>query len=1361
MATSLQNGSIVSFGNTPQAKDDTFLTNEDLTGVAYFDVMANDLGGNAKTLWSLDDSTSTGGIKPLDLLAQDAKAEATSTDTSLNGAKIWITADGKVGYNSSTLSGTFKTQLQQLAVGEFLTDTFTYAIRLGNGTLSWATATVKYAGLNDAPVVSAIVQAAAQEDGPAITVDLLSNASDVDHNAVLHVENVVVITDGVTLVDNTLVENVVGITDGVTLVGNTLHVDPTNAAFQHLADGVDKVITIQYDVVDQFGAKVAQTAQITITGTNDRPMVDYLLSDQLATGNTAFNFVIPANTFSDADLGDYLTYSATLADGSALPVWLMFDSASGVFSGTPSNEDVGNLSIKVTATDSMHVSASDIFDLSITASFTPGNDTLDMNDLPSDNRGGLYDALAGNDVVILPDSLEKAGAIGYDPNNTFYGGPGDDTIMGGGLADIIEGGPGADTLVGGTFPTTATILTTTPGVVTESSQVTDTIGIDPLFSRITDPRQISIGSIIDLNDTDIKNAITEVSRSDLGLPNLVTDPNFNKGEFGNPALPSLRIEGSLSTVNDIDLYKIFLYQGEQITIDVDTANLTSRGTTRDFDSYVLLYDKDGGFVQSNDDNSGDQSSTSYNSFLTHTATTTGFYYIRMESYGGLNPNSDLYKGDYRMNISVNQVVSAFNTVSYLTSADGVQVDLNIIAPNAQTSTGDADGDVLNQFQNIIGSDNNDVLMGDAANNILEGKGGDDSLVGRGGNDVLNGGDGYDTADYSSTTSAISLNIPSTGSLTVSGTGVGTDTLISIEKIMGGTLVDRVNASSSTFAVTIDFYNGNMTTSAGSSYQLASFENITGSSANDRLIDTGQSINNSYNGGGGTDTLSYQYAGSAVTVSLATASAQNTLGAGTDTISSIENLVGSDYNDNFTGSTGTNILWGGKGIDTLNGGAGNDTLYGNEGNDTLDGSAGNDTLYGNEGNDTLDGGAGFNVLEGGAGADQLVGNQAPQTAINGLELFLGSAQTLQESSISSGFTRSGVSARSPFTMANISTDTTIVDATTLIDRADFGGLVGSGLTNLEEFDSISLASVRVEGNLSGVNNVDMYKVYLQGDEKIIVDVDTANLNRPVTNFDSYVSLYDIFGDRLTANDDSSLDAPTNNSFLTYTATTTGFYYIRMESWGSNDNTALDQGDYRMNIQIQPSTPNFDIASYANSDPSVGVSVNLTTGLAHFGDAEGDILTNIHNVTGSAGDDTLVGNSYANLLQGGNGNDTISGLDGSDALEGGGGNDKLDGGAGDDTLEGNAGADTFVFGVETASADVITDFNPGEGDKLDLSALGIHTAEGIVDNGGTTSQVDVNGDSVMDTKITLDANNSIALLNVTAPLDSSWFTQPPPI
>src|SRR5438067_2905173 len=111
MATTTTPGIVVSFGNTPQAGDDLFTNTgltEDSSVVVFLDVMANDLGGAAKTLYSLDDGSSLGGIRPTDLLTQDTgRVEAFSSDYSAHGAHIWITSEGKVGYDTSTFSPAF------------------------------------------------------------------------------------------------------------------------------------------------------------------------------------------------------------------------------------------------------------------------------------------------------------------------------------------------------------------------------------------------------------------------------------------------------------------------------------------------------------------------------------------------------------------------------------------------------------------------------------------------------------------------------------------------------------------------------------------------------------------------------------------------------------------------------------------------------------------------------------------------------------------------------------------------------------------------------------------------------------------------------------------------------------------------------------------------------------------------------------------------------------------------------------------------------------------------------------------------------------------------------------------------------
>ena len=108
--------------------------------------------------------------------------------------------------------------------------------------------------------------------------------------------------------------------------------------------------------------------------------------------------------------------------------------------------------------------------------------------------------------------------------------------------------------------------------------------------------------------------------------------------------------------------------------------------------------------------------------------------------------------------------------------------------------------------------------------------------------------------------------------------------------------------------------------------------LTGTAFNDTL--EGGAGNDSLNGGAGDDTASYKTATAAVTVNLGLTTAQNTVGAGTDTITFTENLTGSTFNDTLTGSTAANRIEGGAGNDIINGGLGNDILVGGSGSDVF-------------------------------------------------------------------------------------------------------------------------------------------------------------------------------------------------------------------------------------------------------------------------------------------------------------------------------------------------------------------------------------------------------------------------------------------
>ncbi|BBN53388.1 hypothetical protein TRE132_15130 [Pseudomonas chlororaphis subsp. aurantiaca] len=334
--TTTNGGTTTSFSNTPQAQDDIFTTGvigtsstaitEDLLGIVYLDVMSNDLGGNAKTLWSLDNATSlstaTKVYAPADLLVQDtSRIEATSSDTSFNGAKIWITSDGKVGYDAATLSTAFKAQLQALAAGTSLTDSFTYAIRLGNGTLSWATAQVQFAGANDSVTMSLGAQAGTVTEDAATTpspTDSHSATGTIAFNDVdlsdTHTASFVAAPGNATALGNFALASVI---EAANAANGTVNWTYTlnNAAAQALAQGQTASETYVVTISDGHGSSTTQNVTITITGTNDQVQI----TSGVQTGDAkedSGDYAASGNiTFTDADLID--THSVTVTPGAS------------------------------------------------------------------------------------------------------------------------------------------------------------------------------------------------------------------------------------------------------------------------------------------------------------------------------------------------------------------------------------------------------------------------------------------------------------------------------------------------------------------------------------------------------------------------------------------------------------------------------------------------------------------------------------------------------------------------------------------------------------------------------------------------------------------------------------------------------------------------------------------------------------------------------------------------------------------------------------------------------------------------------------------------------------------------------------
>lgn len=157
------------------------------------------------------------------------------------------------------------------------------------------------------------------------------------------------------------------------------------------------------------------------------------------------------------------------------------------------------------------------------------------------------------------------------------------------------------------------------------------------------------------------------------------------------------------------------------------------------------------------------------------------------------------------------------------------------------------------------------------------------------------------------------------------------------------------------------------------------DNLFGDEGDDRL--NGGPGDDALVGGPGTDTGDYSGAPGSVDANLTTGAATG-VGASTDGLFTLENLIGSAFDDILTGDGGPNNLKGKGGNDKMNGRGGNDFLKGARGNDKGRGSGGNDTVKGGHDRDNLKGGTGNDTITGGQKKDKLKGNQGDDNVRGG-------------------------------------------------------------------------------------------------------------------------------------------------------------------------------------------------------------------------------------------------------------------------------------------------------------------------------------------------------------------------------------------
>ncbi|MCT7956022.1 DUF4347 domain-containing protein [Laspinema palackyanum] len=434
---------------------------------------------------------------------------------------------------------------------------------------------------------------------------------------------------------------------------------------------------------------------------NTAPVVNQAIADAAVTVAEAFNLTIPNGTFTDAN-GNPLTYSATLEDGSPLPSWLSFDTQTNTFRGTPTTNNLGNITIKITASDGS-LSVSDIFTVTVSEASTPPEE-----EPPTETP---------NAAPVVENAISSFSAIASQPFSFT-------------IPDDAFSDPDGDPL-----SYTATL--------TNGSPLPDWLQFDPstgTFSGL--PSQNAIGNLtIKLTASDGTSSVeTELTINVLSEPAIILGP---REPLGPPTFAAyLKKNPNSQAVALPDLTAICHgeteYPGPNVTemmVDGSETDDTLIGSDRP-ETFNGLGGND--FLQglSGKDN-----------------------LLGSEGNDLIHGNQD---NDYIEGGNGNDVIHAGKNDDVLLGGDGEDElygnygnDIIIAGNGNDFANGNQGDDIVNggngndilhggkSDDTLIGGNGTDILFGDLGNDIVCGGTDGDFLSGNQGDDTLDGGDGDD------------------------------------------------------------------------------------------------------------------------------------------------------------------------------------------------------------------------------------------------------------------------------------------------------------------------------------------------------------------------------------------------------------------------------------------------------------------------------------------------------------------------------------------------------------------------------------------------------------------------------------------
>ncbi|WP_095824823.1 VCBS domain-containing protein [Mesorhizobium sp. WSM3882] len=1002
MATQISGagGTTTSFSNTPQAQGDVFNYTEDNVvivsasqSIILLDVLANDLGGNAKTLYSIDDgtsaSTATKQYAPIDLTTQDAQATGISAWEDIGGGVLIRINNGKVEMNlSGYLAQHGFTSLQALGAGDHINETFTYAIKLGNGTLSWASVSVNIQGTNDGATITAapgadttVVEAGGVANGtpgdpgahgqliisdvdagqnhfqapPSLqgmygtfTFDATTGAWTYALNQALadpltqgqNVTDTLTVTSADGTANYNIVVNITGTNDAAVLSADVRNLTETDAAADISSSG-----QLTISDVDSPATFVAQAGTVGTYGTF---AID-AAGAWTYTASSAHNEFAAGTTYTD-------TFDVVSADGTHTSVTINIDGTNdaAIIAGTTSGAvDEDGADAPVTATGSL--TASDV-----------------------DNTANAFQAASGNgDSGYGSFSIDAAGNWTYTLDDTN---PAVDALNDGDpLSDSFtvyseDGTPQLITIsITGTNDA-AIIAGTTSGAVDEDGADAPVTATGSLTASDVD------------NTANVFQAASGNGDSGYGSFSIDAAGNWTYTlDDTNPAVDALNDGDPLS-----DSFTVYSEDGtpQLITISItgtnDAAIIAGNGAQ---DASVTEKSAVANGTPGDATASGDLNATDVDdaaTFNVQAAVAKSYGTFSIDAAGNWSYTLD----DNNATVQALNSTGANTTLHELvtvTTADGTSqvIDLTINGANdAAAITGTATGTVVEAGSSNGGGTptaTGDLLSTDVDNttdSFQAVNSATTSALGYGTFTVTAAGVWTYTLDNSNpTVNALADGQPLSDSFTVYSED-GTAKLVSIS-------ITGADDGPPRFAPT-DIQLTPSTTTGDVTF--SSFQFTGALTATDP--DAGSFV---YSITSQSDPGLFSITGSTLSSSLSGLSPSKVYSI-TVQATQVGDPVGPayQYSETFqviTGSNGNSVDGGGAngGDDVLYGNGGADQIFGLAGNDTLFGQDGNDTLNGGDGNDRLVGGVGTDTLTGGAGADTFYYGSAfsdsPATAAN--------------------------------------------------------------------------------------------------------------------------------------------------------------------------------------------------------------------------------------------------------------------------------------------------------------------------------------------------------------------------------------------